>query len=146
MNTEMTQNTSFDALLRTNPQLNDPATLQGVADLIGKLAPLLQGRRLHNLIDLLSAVSDVVDMADDAMIQKLMKGYENVVAGAFNISNAMNYASAQAGSEQEPPSLWQSLRRLNGDTDARRGLAIGLAMLSLLGRQARQEAAILPED
>ena len=146
MNTEMTQNTSFDALLRTNPQLNDPATLQGVADLIGKLAPLLQGKRLHNLIDLLSAVSDVVDMADDAMIQKLMKGYENVVAGAFNISNAMNYASAQAGAEHEPPSLWQSLRRLNGDTDARRGLAIGLAMLSLLGRQARQEAAILPED
>ena len=107
MNTEMTQNTSFDALLRTNPQLNDPATLQGVADLIGKLAPLLQGKRLHNLIDLLSAVSDVVDMADDAMIQKLMKGYENVVAGAFNISNAMNYASAQAGAEHEPPSLWR---------------------------------------
>ncbi len=146
MNTEMTQNTSFDALLRTNPQLNDPATLQGVADLIGKLAPLLQGKRLHNLIDLLSAVSDVVDMADDAMIQKLMKGYENVVAGAFNISNAMNYASAQAGAEHEPPSLWQSLRRLNGDTDARRGLAMGLAMLSLLGRQARQEAVILPDD
>lgn len=146
MNTEMTQNTSFDALLRNNPQLNDPATLQGIADLVGKLAPLLQGKRLHNLVDLLSAVSDVVDMADDAMIQKLMKGYENVVAGAFNLSNAMSYASAQAGAEEEPPTVWQALRQLRHDADARRGLAMGLSMLSLLGRQARQDAVVLPDD
>ncbi len=146
MTTEMTQNTSFDALLRSNPQLNDPATVQGIADLVGKLAPLLQGQRLHNLVDLLSAVSDVVDMADDAMIQKLMKGYENVVAGAFNISNAMDYAIAQAGAEKEPPTLWQALRRLNRDDDARRGLAMALSMLGLLGRQAREGAAVLPDD
>ena len=146
MTTEMTQNTSFDALLRNNPQLNDPATLQGIADLVGKLAPLLQGQRLHNLVDLLSAVSDVVDMADDAMIQKLMKGYENVVTGAFNISNLVNYAAAQAGAEEEPPTVWQSLRRLNRDADARRGVAMTLAMLSQLGRQAREGAAVLPDD
>ncbi len=146
MNTEMTQNTSFDAFLRENPQLNDPATLHGIGDLVAKLAPLLQGKRLHNLVDLLSAVSDVVDMADDAMIQKLMKGYEGVAAGVFNLSNAMNYASAQAGAEEEPPSVWQALRRLNRDDDARRGLAMGVAMLSLLGRQARQDAVTLPDD
>ena len=145
MNTEMTETTSFDALLRNNPQLNDPATLQGIADLVGKLAPLLQGKRLHNLVDLLSALSDVVDMADDAMIQKLMKGYENVIAGAFNIGTAMDYANAQAGAEKEPPTVWQALRRLRNDDDARRGLAVGLSMLSLLGRQARQGAEILPD-
>ena len=145
MNTEMTETTSFDALLRNNPQLNDPATLQGIADLVGKLAPLLQGKRLHNLVDLLSALSDVVDMADDAMVQKLMKGYENVIAGAFNIATAMDYASAQAGAEKDPPTVWQALRRLRNDDDARRGLAVGLSMLSLIGRQARQGAEILPD-
>ncbi len=150
MNTQMNpvpaSNGSFDALLHDNPQLNDPATLQGISALVEKLAPLLQGRRFHNLVDLLSAISDVVDMADDAMVQKMMKGYEDVIAGAFNLNNLMRYASTQAGAEEEPPTVWQSLRRLNRDADARRGLAMALAMLGLLGRQVRQNAATLAED
>lgn len=146
MTTEMTDKAPFDGFLRENPQLNDPATVQGMADLVAKLAPLLQGQRFHNLVDLLSAVSDVVDMADDAMIQKVMKAYENVTAGAFNISSAMSYAAAQAGAEDEPPTVWQALRRLNRDPDARRGLAMTLSLLGLLGRQARQGAEVLPDD
>lgn len=137
---------SFDTFLQDNPSLNDPATLQGMADLVDKLAPLLQGKRFHNLVDLLSAISDMVDMADDAMVQKVMKGYEDVVAGAFNLNNLVRYASAQAGAEDDPPTVWQSLRKLNRDADARRGLAMALTMLGQLGRQARQEAAMLPED
>ena len=126
--------------------MNDPATLQGLADLVEKLAPLLQGRRLHNLVDLLSAISDVVDMTDDAMVQKMMKGYENVVAGAFNLDNLTRYASVQAGAEEDPPTVWRLLRKLNRDADARRGLAMALAMLGLIGRQARQNAAMPSED
>ncbi len=137
---------SFDTFLQDNPQLNDPATLRGMGELVEKLAPLLQGKRFHNLVDLLSAVSDMVDMADDAMVQKMMKGYENVVAGAFTLSNVTRYASAQAGAEEEPPTVWQSLRKLNRDADARRGLAMAMAMLGALGRQARQDAAMPPDD
>ncbi len=146
MNDLVTSPESLDTLLKNDPGLNNPATLQGISDLVGKLAPLLQGQRLHNLVDLASAVSDVVDMADDAMVQKLMKGYEGVAAGAFNITNAMNYASAQAGAEKEPPTVWQALRRLNRDEDARRGLSVAMSMLSLLGKQAREGAAVLPDD
>lgn len=146
MDTQVVVKESFDSMLQGNSQLNDPATLTGMSELIDKLAPLLQGNRLHNLVDLLSALSDVVDMADDAMIQKLMKGYESVIAGAFNINNSVRYATAQAGAEEEPPTVWQALRRLNRDADARRGLAIAVAMLALLGRQARQEAVELPEN
>ena len=137
---------SFDNFLQDNSQLNDPATLRGMADLVEKLAPLLQGRRFHNLVDLLSAVSDVVDMTDDAMVQKMMKGYENVVAGAFTLNNLTRYASAQAGAEEDPPSLWQSLRKLNRDADARRGLMMVTAMLGQLGRQARHDATMPPDD
>lgn len=144
--TAATPKQSFDTFLRDNPQLNDPATLEGMDALAEKLAPLLQLKRFHNLVDLLSAASDVVDMADDAMVQKLMKGYEDLAAGAFNLNNLVRYAGAQAGAEKQPPTVWQSLRRLNRDEDARRGLAMALAMLGQLGRQARQEASLLPED
>lgn len=144
--TRKPSNGSFDTFLQDNPQLNDAATQEGMAALVEKLAPLLQGRRFHNLVDLLSAVSDLVDMTDDAMVQKMMKGYEDLTASAFNLNNLMRHAGAQAGAEKEPPTVWQSLRRLNRDADARRGLAMALAMLGLLGRQARQDAAVLPED
>ncbi len=137
---------SFDRFLQDNPQLNDPATLEGMAALTEKLAPLLQLKRFHNVVDLLSAVSDVVDMTDDALVQKMMKSYEDLAAGAFNINNVMRYAGAQAGAEKEPPTVWQSLKRLNGDADARRGLAMALSMLGQLGRQARNEATTLSED
>ena len=137
---------SFDRFLQDNPQLNDPATLEGMAALTEKLAPLLQLKRFHNVVDLLSAVSDVVDMTDDALVQKMMKSYENLAAGAFNINNVMRYAGAQAGAEKDPPTVWQSLKRLNGDADARRGLAMALSMLGQLGRQARNEATTLSED
>ena len=151
MNTQVAQgrngsNGSFESFLQSDPQLNDPATQDGVAALVEKLSPLLQSKRLHNVVDLLSALSDVVDMADDAMVQKMMRGYEDLVAGVFNVNNAMRYASAQAGAEETPPTVWQSLRRLNGDADARRGLAMALAMLGLLGRNARLGAQTLPED
>ena len=137
---------SFDRFLQDNPQLNDPATLEGMAALTEKLAPLLQLKRFHNVVDLLSAVSDVVDMTDDALVQKMMKSYEDLAAGAFNINNVMRYAGAQAGAEKDPPTVWQSLKRLNGDADARRGLAMALSMLGQLGRQARNEATTLSED
>lgn len=137
---------SLDTFLRDHPQLNDPATLEGIGALAEKLAPLLQLKRFHNLVDLLSAASDVVDMADDAMVQKMMKGYEDLTSAAFNLNNVIRYAGAQAGAEKEPPTVWQSLRRLNGDADARRGLAMALAMLGQLGRQARQDTTTLTQD
>lgn len=137
---------SFETFLEKNPHLNDPATLEGMAALLEKLAPLLQLKRFHNVVDLLSAVSDVVDMTDDAMVQKMMKGYEDVAAGAFTVNNAVRYAEAQAGAEHEPPSTWQLFKRLNSDADARRGLAMAMSMLGLLGRQAKQNAATIAED
>lgn len=151
MNTQLAETAaapkrSFDTFLQDNPQLNDPATLDGMAALAEKLAPLLQLKRFHNLVDLLSAASDVVDMTDDAMVQKMMKGYEDLTASAFNLNNVMRYAGAQAGAEEEPPTVWQSLKRLNGDVDARRGLAMALAMLGQLGKQARHGAAMPPDS
>lgn len=137
---------SLNELAQASPQLSDQATFDGLVALIEKVAPLLQGQRLHNVVDLLSAVSDLVDMADDAMIEKLMKGYEEAVAGAWALGNATRYAMLQAAQEQEPPSIWQSFKRLNRDEDARRGLSVVVNMLATVGRQARVAGEPLPDD
>lgn len=143
--TAVAESRSLETVLKSSPELQNPQTLEGLSDLIEKIAPLLQGRRLHNIVDLLAAVSDVIEMADDAMLQKLMAMYEAGVSGAWMLGNAFRYAAAQAADAETPPTLLQSLRRLNRDEDARRGLDMIVGLLSELGRQARIANAPMPE-
>ncbi len=137
---------SLADLARQSADLNNQATLDGISELISKLAPLLQGNRLHNIVDLVAAVSDVIEMADDAMVQKLMKGYEEAVAGAWNLSNIARHSAAQAGSVETPPTLWQGIRQFNRDEDARRGLLVAMNVLGAVGRQARIAGEPITED
>lgn len=137
---------SLDQVLKTVPELQDPATLEGLSDLITKAAPLIQGRRIHNIIDLLAATSDVIEMADEAMVQKLMALYEDGIGSAWAINNTLRYASAQAAAEKTPPSVWQSLRRLNKDEDVRRGLNVAINVIAEFGRQSRASHGPMPED
>lgn len=111
----------------------DEATEAGLIDLANKVAPLIQGRRFHNVVDLLSLASDGVDMADDAMIQKLMSGYEDLVSNAWMLSNAARYASNEAARQPVPSRL--GLLRAAGDEDVRRGLHFAIQFLAVLGRQ-----------
>lgn len=117
----------------------DEATERGVQHLIDKAAPLLQGQRFDNVIDLLSLLSDAVDMSDDAMIQKLMKAYEEGVGAAWSLGNAARYAQNQA-SNTPPPSLL-GLVRAAGDEDVRRGLHFAIRFLGVLGRQMKDDGA-----
>jgi uncharacterized protein YjgD (DUF1641 family) len=117
--------------------LLDEATERGFAELMAKVAPLVQGKRLHNVIDLLSLVSDGVDMFDDATVQKLMKAYDETIGAAWAMGNAARYAAAQT-STSAPPSLF-GLLRIAGQDDVRRGLNFALLFLSVLGRQMRQD-------
>jgi len=137
---------SLEQLLKTSPELQDPATLEGLSDLITKAAPIIQGRRLHNIVDLLAATSDVIEMADDNMVQKLMALYEEGIGGAWTISNALRYAAAQAAHDETPPTIWQSMRRLSKDEDARRGLSMAINLAAELGRQAKASNGPMPED
>lgn len=117
----------------------DPATERGLMELLEKIAPLLQGRRFHNLVDLASLASDGVDMFDDAMIQKLMKAYEESIGAAWTLGNAARYSAAQVATSDAPPSLF-GLLRLAGNEDVRRGLHFALTFLSVLGRQMKDDA------
>src|SRR5690625_380900 len=87
----------------------DPATERGLTELLEKLAPLIQGRRLNNIIDLLSVASDLVDMSDESMINKLSTNFENVVSGAWAAGNAARYASNEV-TQLSTPSMFGLLR------------------------------------
>ena len=116
----------------------DAATEAGLIDLANKVAPLIQGRRFHNIVDLLSLAADGVDMADDAMIQKMMSGYEDLVSNAWMLSNAARYATNEAARNPVPTRL--GLLRAAGDEDVRRGLHFAIQFLAVLGRQAARGA------
>lgn len=116
-----------------NDNVMDEATEQGLADLMVKVAPLLQGRRFHNLVDLASLASDGVDMFDDAMVQKLMKAYEEAIGSAWALGNAARYAAAKSADTPVPSLL--GLLRVAGNEDVRRGLHFALQFLAVLGRQ-----------
>lgn len=137
---------SLEQVLETVPELQDQATLDGLSELITKAAPLIQGRRLHNIVDLLAATSDVIEMADDAMVQKLMALYEEGIGSVWAITNALRYSSAQAAQDETPPTIWNSLRRLSKDEDARRGLSVAINLAAELGRQSRAANGPMPED
>lgn len=123
--------------IATSSPLMDPAVEQGMMALLEKLAPLLQGRRFHNLVDLASLASDGVDMFDDAMVQKAMKAYEDVTGGAWTLGNAARHAVAQAA-DLPVPTLF-GLLRVAGDEDVRRGLHMALRFLAVLGQQVKDD-------
>lgn len=113
--------------------LLDEATERGLKDLLEKISPLIQGKRFHNVVDLLSLASDSVDMFDDAMVQKLMKAYEESVGAAWSLGNAARYAQNQTAT-LPLPSLF-GLLKVAGNEDVRRGLHFVLQFLAVLGRQ-----------
>lgn len=133
----MTEKTSISAVVREHELLNNPSTLSGMESLLARVAPLVAAGRFDNIVDLLSAVSDVVNMADNAMVEKLAHDYENLASAAFKINGVMRHASDQAAAQDDLPTLWQTMRRLNRDEDARRGLLMIVNMLALLGRDVR---------
>lgn len=114
--------------------LQDDAALEGLAELMGKLEPLLAGRRLNRVVDLLSATADLVDMGDDYMVEKLAKAFEEGVGAAWATGNAARMAAARVQAIQETPTLI-GLMRMAREPEVRRGLAFLLAMAGALGRQ-----------
>lgn len=115
----------------------DAATQEGLNELVEKLAPLLQGRRLHNVVDLLSWASDMVDLADEQMVNKLAANYENLISGLWATGNAARYAANET-SHGKPPSRLGLLRAAK-DEDVRRGLHFLLRFAAVFGRQMRPD-------
>jgi len=103
------------------------------AELSPRLAPLLLGERLENLVDLLALVADLVDFLDPAMIEKASSVFEEGVAVHGALSGALRLAAARTRLEAEPPGT-RALWALARDADTRRGVALLLRTLQIVGR------------
>lgn len=120
--------------------LSDETLTIGTADssaglnaLMTKLQPLIDSGRLDNIVDVLSLVSDMVDLLDAAMVEKLALQFENATAATWTISNAVRRAYAEVAAAK-PPSVMALVRLLN-DPDTRKGVAVVLKSLNVIGRQ-----------
>ncbi len=124
--------------LISNTILNDPATLEGINHLISKTAPLLQGGRFDNIIDLLSVISDNIEFLDEAALEKTTKVGEEVLALGWTTGNAVRMANAQTEALEKPPGLFQLLSSLN-NPDVRRSLHFFIETMRIIGRQMRND-------
>lgn len=106
----------------------------GLEALMGKLQPLLDGGRLDNLVDLMSLLSHAVDLLDLATVEKLARLFEDTTAFTWSLGNALRMATAETAAEAEPPNLYGLLSLLR-EKDTRRGVALVLRTLNVIGRQ-----------
>ncbi|MGP5739597.1 hypothetical protein [Pseudomonas aeruginosa] len=115
-------------------------TWESLLALLGKLQPLIEGHRLDNLVDLLSLLSDFIDLLDPAMVDRLASLSEQATNVGWSVGNAMRVAKAEMLREQAPK--LKDLLRLLRDAHTRRGLALALGTLHSLERQLAAEQEI----
>lgn len=118
--------------------LYDPATIEGIKNLIEKTAPLVQAGRFNNIIDLLSIISDNIQFLDEAALEKTTKVGEEILALGWTAGNAVRMASAQTEALEKPPGLFQLISSLN-DPDVRRSLHFFIGTMRIIGRQMKND-------
>ena len=106
----------------------------GAHALADRLTLLAEAGRLDNIADLLSLASDLVDLLDQSMVEKLALLSEQASSAAWMTANTLRDAHARTLQEARPPSL-TGLIGLLRDEDTRRGMAVALRALQTLGRQ-----------
>ncbi|AUT48922.1 DUF1641 domain-containing protein [Achromobacter sp. AONIH1] len=117
------------------PFLGGGPGARALADRLGLLA---EAGRLDNIADLLSLASDLVDLLDQSMVEKLALLSEQATSAAWIAANTLRDAHARTLREERPPSL-TGLIGLLRDEDTRRGMAVALRALQTLGRQMKAQ-------
>ncbi|MEE4408445.1 MULTISPECIES: hypothetical protein [unclassified Serratia (in: enterobacteria)] len=116
---------------------------ESLAALLEKLEPLLAGGRLDNVVDLLSLLSDGVDIADNALVEKLAGLFEGVVAAGWEGGMALRMAHTELQLDP-PPANFRSLYALLRQPDTLLGLMLVLRTLQIIGGRIR--TGTLPPD
>ncbi|CAI0910837.1 MAG: hypothetical protein ACTH8H_11340 [Serratia proteamaculans] len=116
---------------------------QSLAPLLDKLQPLLAGGRLDNVVDLLSLLSDLVDIADNALVEKLSGVFEGLVAAGWEGGMALKMAHTELQSDPSPANF-RSLYALLRQPDTLLGLMLVLRTLQIIGQRVRS-GALPPE-
>jgi hypothetical protein len=107
-----------------------------LAPLLDKLQPLLAGGRLDNVVDLLSLLSDLVDIADNALVEKFSGVFEGLVAAGWEGGMALKMAHTELQLDP-PPANFRSLYALLRQPDTLLGLMLVLRTLQIIGQRMR---------
>lgn len=106
------------------------AEMQKIED---QMTMLVQTGRIDNLIDLLSVVSDQIEMTTTPMAEKMVKSLDNITSAGFVTENAVRYAMRE-NAKNEIPSLFGILKMMKDD-ETRKGLAFMLNLTKGIGKQ-----------
>ncbi|EMW1015105.1 hypothetical protein AAEK50_001984 [Serratia marcescens] len=119
------------------------ATQEPWAALQDKLRPLLAGGRLDNVVDLLSLLSDVVDIADNALVEKLAGVFEGLVTIGWEGGTALQMAHSEL-QLNPPPANFRAAYALLKHPDTLLGVMLLLRTLQIIGQRTR-DGALPPE-
>ncbi|BBG59848.1 MULTISPECIES: hypothetical protein [Providencia] len=102
-----------------------------------KLAPLLQLNRLDNIVDLLSLVSDLVDILDNSTVERLSNSFEDTLVPVWELGTAYNMAKMEALNDSKNPNF-RSVYSLLKDPNTLRGISTVLRTLQIVGSRLSQ--------
>ncbi|AWS52762.1 MULTISPECIES: hypothetical protein [Providencia] len=97
-----------------------------------KLAPLLQLNRLDNIVDLLSLISDLIDITDNSTVEKLANSFEDTLAPVWEFGTAYNMAKMEEIYNSKNPNF-RSVYALLKDPNTLRGISTVLRTLQIMG-------------
>jgi hypothetical protein len=114
----------------------DSSQAQPLDALLAKLDPLLANGRLDNVVDLLSLLSDITDIADNALVEKLAGVFEGVVAAGWEGGMALKMAHSELQLNTSPAN-YRSVYALLRQPDTLLGLMLVLRTLQIIGQRLR---------
>jgi uncharacterized protein YjgD (DUF1641 family) len=121
----------------------DSSQAQPLDALLAKLDPLLATGRLDNVVDLLSLLSDITDIADNALVEKLAGVFEGVVSAGWEGGMALKMAHSELQLNTSPAN-YRSVYALLRQPDTLLGLMLVLRTLQIIGQRLR--TSTLPAD
>lgn len=100
--------------------------------LLEKARPLLALKRFDNIVDLLSLISDSIDIMDNATVEKLSVAFEETMIPVWELSTAFNMAKKESIYQDKKYTLGSTFSLLK-NPDTLKGLTIVLRTLQIIG-------------
>ncbi|HEM6843012.1 TPA: hypothetical protein U2I35_003668 [Providencia stuartii] len=121
----------------THSKLIELLNSESVDHFAEKISPLLHLKRLDNIVDLLSLVSDLVDILDLGTVEKLSNSFEDTLTPAWELGTAYNMAKMEAIYDDKTHNF-RSVYSLLKDPNTLRGISILLRTLQIMGSRIPQ--------
>jgi len=123
----------------TQAKLIELLNSESADHLAEKISPLLHLKRLDNIVDLLSLLTDLVDILDLGTVEKLANSFEDTLTPVWELGTAYNMAKMEAIYDNKDQSF-RSVYSLLKDPNTLRGVSILLRTLQIMGSRIPQSS------